>query len=301
MQNNTRTPVDTQCDPRLKFPKPGKDEEPQKFPGLEHAMVTQPDYGRDTYKGSERLKGKVALITGGDSGIGRAVALAFAREGASVMITYLPEEEEDARQILADIEESGAKGMGIPGDLSSESFCSELMERTKDAFGGIDILVNNAALQKHFKGFEDIGGNDFAGIYRVNVIAPFLLSKAAAKYMQPGSSIINTVSIQAYAPSSYLLPYAASKGAFVALTKGLAEELLAHGIRVNAVAPGPIWSPLNTHGSSAEKLKSFGEHSGFKRPGQPVELSPVYVFLASNDASYVNGEIYGVTGGDRIA
>lgn len=288
-------------DPREKFPRPGNTEKPQSYPGLEHAMVTKPDYGKDTYQGSGRLKGKAALITGGDSGIGRAVALAFAREGADVMITYLKEEEKDAEEILADIRECGVKGIGVPGDLSSEEFCAELMRQAHDQLGHVDVLVNNAALQKCFKSFEEMRGSDFAGIYQINVIAPFLLSKAAAEHMRPGSSIINTVSIQAYAPSSHLLPYAASKGAFVALTKGLAEELLTLGIRVNAVAPGPIWSPLNTHGAPVEKLKRFGEQSAFGRPGQPVEVSPIYVFLASEDASYINGEIYGVTGGERIA
>jgi len=288
-------------DPRKKFPKPGGAEKPQTYPGLERTMVTRPDYGKESYAGSGKLVGKSALVTGGDSGIGRAVALAFAREGAHVMITYLPEEEKDAMEILADIQECGVKGIGVPGDLSDEAFCMELVQGAQKELGHIDILVNNAALQKSFKSFEDIHARDFVHSYQINVIAPFLLSRASAKHMRPGSSIINTVSIQAYAPSAHLLPYAASKGAFVALTKGLAEEFLNLGIRINAVAPGPIWSPLNTHGAPVKKLKKFGEHSAFGRPGQPVEVSPIYVFLASEDASYIHGEIYGVTGGERIA
>ncbi len=189
----------------------------------------------------------------------------------------------------------------MPGDLADESYCESLVERTIADLDKLDILVNNAALQKYFKSIDEITGDDFAEIYRVNVIAPFLLCKAAVSKMQPGSSIINTVSIQAYEPSFLLLPYAASKGALVALTKGLAEELISKGIRVNAVAPGPIWSPLNTHGSPPEKLKKFGENSSFGRPGQPIELAPVYVLLASDQASYITGEIYGVTGGTGIA
>lgn len=288
-------------DPRTKFPKPGKEEVPQKYPGIEEEMVTKPDYGAESYQGSGKLAGKVALITGGDSGIGRAVAVAFAKEGADVVIGFLPEEQTDAEETLRVIKETGRRALGIPGDLRDDASCQTLTDRTVGEFGGIDILVNNAALQKYFKNLDEITSDDFGEIYHINVIAPFLLSQAAAKHMKPGSSIINTVSIQAYEPSSLLLPYATSKGAFVALTKGLAEELLSQGIRVNAVAPGPIWSPLNTHGSPPEKLAKFGERSSFGRPGQPVELAPLYVLLASDDGSYITGEIYGITGGTGIA
>ena len=290
-----------QQDPKNKYPKPGKDESPQKYPGSESQMNTKPDYGKHSYKGSSRLSGKCALITGGDSGIGRAVAVAFAKEGADVVISYLPEEEEDAQETLKEIEASGRKGVGVPGDLLDQSHCKQLVEQAIKELGKLDILVNNAGLQRSFESLDEITAKDFEDIYKVNVVAPFLLSQAAAAHMKPGSAIVNTVSIQAYAPSSLLLPYAASKGAFVALTKGLAEELLEKGIRVNAVAPGPIWSPLNTHGSPPEKLKKFGENSSFGRPGQPVELAPVYVLLASDEASYITGEIYGVTGGEGIA
>lgn len=288
-------------DPREKFPKPGKNEATQEFPGIEQQMNTKPEFGKDLYKGSGRLKGKAALVTGGDSGIGRAVAVAFAKEGADVVISYLPEEEEDARATMQVIEETGRTVIAMPGDLKDEAYCEDLVAGTVKELGKIDILVNNAALQKYFKSIDEITAEDFAAIYRVNVIVPFLLSKAAASRMQPGGTIINNVSIQAYEPSSLLLPYASSKGALVALTKGLAEELIEKGIRVNAVAPGPIWSPLNTHGSPPEKLKKFGEQTLFGRPGQPHELSPVFVLLASDEASYITGEIYGVTGGEGIA
>jgi NAD(P)-dependent dehydrogenase (short-subunit alcohol dehydrogenase family) len=288
-------------DPRYKFSKPGKSEQPQESPGIEEEMVTIPEYGEELYQGSGRLAGKAALITGGDSGIGRAVAVAFAKEGADVAISYLPEEEEDARVTCQVIEAAGQKAVAIPGDLNDESYCDDLVTRTIKELGKIDVLVNNAAMQKYFEGLEEITGEDFADIYRVNVIVPFLLSQAAAQKMQPGASIINTVSILAYEASPLLLPYASSKSALVALTKGLAEELIEKGIRVNAVAPGPIWTPLNTHGSPAEKLKKFGESTNIGRPGQPVELSPVYVLLASDEASYITGEVYGVTGGTGIA
>jgi NAD(P)-dependent dehydrogenase (short-subunit alcohol dehydrogenase family) len=288
-------------DPKEKFPKPGKKEKPQSYPGMEADMVTKPDYGLMSYQGSGKLSGKVALVTGGDSGIGRAVAVAFAKEGADVAIAHLPEEEDDAQETIAAIEAEGRKALSLPGDLLDESYCESLVGSVVEEFGKIDILVNNAGFQKYFTSLDEITADDFASIYRVNVIAPFLLSKAAAEEMEPGSAIVNTVSIEAYDPDFLLLPYAASKGAFVALTKGLAEELIKKGIRVNAVAPGPIWSPLNTHGSPPEKMKKFGEDSAFGRPGQPIELAPVYVLLASDAASYITGEIYGITGGEGIA
>jgi NAD(P)-dependent dehydrogenase (short-subunit alcohol dehydrogenase family) len=289
-----------QNNPQTKYPKPGKDEQPQEYPGLEAEMNTTPVYEPEN-KSSGRLEGKAALITGGDSGIGRAVAVAFAKEGADVAIAYLPEEEIDAKETIQKIEAYGRRAFGIPGDLRDREYCAALIEEAKDKLGKLDILVNNAALQKTFESMEEITADDFEEIYRINVVAPFLLTQAAVKHMKPGASIINTVSIQAYEPSSHLLPYAVSKGGFVALTKALAEELIEKGIRVNAVAPGPIWSPLNTHGSSPEKLKKFGENSAIGRPGQPVELAPVYVLLASDEASYITGEIYGVTGGEGIA
>jgi NAD(P)-dependent dehydrogenase (short-subunit alcohol dehydrogenase family) len=288
-------------DPKEKFPKPGKDEIPQEYPALESKMVTKPDFGIGSYSGSGKLQGKVALITGGDSGIGRAVAFCFASEDADIALSYLPIEEEDAKETAAAIESTGRKVVLLPGDLQDQAFCQQLIEDTVREFGTIDILVNNAGLQRHFKTLDEITAKDFEDIFQVNVVAPFLLSQAASKHMKPGSAIVNTVSIEAYDPDFILLPYATSKGAYVALTKGLAEQLLKKGIRVNAVAPGPIWSPLNTHGSPEKKLKKFGEETAFGRPGQPIELAPVYVLLASDEASYINGEIYGVTGGEGIA
>ena len=288
-------------DPKAKFPKPGKDEKPQSYPGLETEMVTKPVDGVEEYTGSGRLRGKKALITGGDSGIGRAVAIAFAKEGADVAISYLPKEEQDAQEVIARIKTTGQKGIAIPGDLQDERFCAELVEKTIERLGCIDILVNNAAIQRYFTKLDEVSKQDFNDILQVNVIAPFLLTQTVASRMKSGASIINTVSIQAYDPDFLLLPYATSKGALVALSKGLAQELIKQGIRVNAVAPGPIWSPLNTHGSPKEKLKTFGEKTLFGRPGQPVELAPVYVLLASDEASYITGEIYGVTGGDGVA
>jgi NAD(P)-dependent dehydrogenase (short-subunit alcohol dehydrogenase family) len=288
-------------DPKNKFSKPGKKEKPQDFPGIEGKMKSKPEYGLDSYRGSGRLAGKSAIITGGDSGIGRAVAVAFAKEGADVLISYLPEEEKDAEETIQAMEASGQRAVGVPGDLRKQSYCEKLIEKAVKEFGKIDILVNNAALQKYFKSLDEITADDFADIYHINVIAPFILTQKAVKHMKPGASIINTVSVQAYDPSFLLLPYASSKGAFVALTKGLAEQLIEKGIRVNAVAPGPIWSPLNTHGSPPQKLKKFGEKSVIGRPGQPIELAPVYVLLASDEASYITGEIYGITGGEGIA
>lgn len=288
-------------DPKEKFTKPGSTESAQQYPGIEENMVTAPDYGKESYRGNGRLEGKVALITGGDSGIGRAVAVAFAKEGADIVLSYLKEEEKDADETRSVIELVGKKVLSLPGDLRTDSFTQTLVETAMRECGKIDVLVNNAGLQRYYSSLEDISAQDFREIYDVNVVAPFMLTKAVARHMKPGGCIINTVSIEAYDPDFLLLPYASSKGAFVALTKGLAEELIKKGIRVNAVAPGPIWSPLNTHGSPESKLKVFGEHTLFGRPGQPVELSPVYVLLASDEASYITGEIYGVTGGAGIA
>lgn len=288
-------------DPKTKYPAPGKNEKPQSYPGLEAAMVTKPEYGKGSYRGSGKLEGKAALVTGGDSGIGRAVAVAFAREGADVAIAYLPEEEEDARETVAQIEAAGRKAAAFPGDLRDEAYARGLVDHAKEALGALDILVNNAGLQAYFKKLEDIVSEDFTDTYYVNVVAPFFLSRDASHHMRAGGSIINTVSVEAYEPDSLLLPYAASKGGLLELTRALSKELIGKGIRVNAVAPGPIWSPLNTHGSPPGKLEKFGESSAIGRPGQPIELSPVYVLLASDAASYITGEVYGITGGEGIA
>jgi len=286
--------------PQTKFPKPGKDESPQKYPGLEKEMNIKPNYDNKSYSGSNKLNGKVALITGGDSGIGRSVAVTYAKEGADVAITYLADEKADAEVVEKQIKKTGQKCLLIEADFRDLNSCEEVIDKIVSQFGRLDILVNNAAIQRNFENLQSIKAEDFEEIYRVNVVAPFELSKLAVEHMQPGSSIINTVSIQAFDPSFILLPYAASKGAFTELTKGLASCLIDKGIRVNAIAPGPIWSPLNTHASPKSKLKKFGESTAIGRPGQPIELAPVYILLASDEASYITGEIYGITGGSGI-
>ena len=248
------------------------------------------------------LTGKVALITGagGKKGLGRAIANRLAKEGADVAITYLADEKADAEVVEKQIKKTGQKCLLIEADFRDLNSCEEVIDKIVSQFGRLDILVNNAAIQRNFENLQSIKAEDFEEIYRVNVVAPFELSKLAVEHMQPGSSIINTVSIQAFDPSFILLPYAASKGAFTELTKGLASCLIDKGIRVNAIAPGPIWSPLNTHASPKSKLKKFGESTAIGRPGQPIELAPVYILLASDEASYITGEIYGITGGSGI-
>ena len=266
-------------------------------PGLESNMGLAPDYGESTYKGSGRLEGRRALITGGDSGIGRAVALAFAREGADVVISYLPEEEDDAQVTAGVVRAAGRRVVTAPGDVRDEAFCQELIERTVSELGGIDVLVSNAAYQMTIGGIEDLTTEQLLRTYYTNVFATFWLCKAAVGHMQPGSSIIITTSIQAYQPSPSLMDYASTKGALVNLTKSLSEELAPRGIRVNTVAPGPIWTPLIPATMPAEKVGSFGGDTPLGRAGQPAELAPAYVFLASQESSYITGERIGVTGG----
>jgi hypothetical protein len=266
-------------------------------PGLESDMDLEPDYGESTYRGSGRLEGKRALITGGDSGIGRAVALAYAREGADVVLSYLPEEEDDAQVTARVVREAGRTAVTAPGDLRDESFCQGLVERTVSELGGIDVLVSNAAYQMTIGGIEDLTTEQLMRTYYTNVFATFWLCKAAVRQMQPGSSIIITSSIQAYQPTAALLDYASTKGALVTFTKGLAQELGPKGIRVNTVAPGPIWTPLIPATMPAEQVGSFGSDTPIGRAGQPAELAPAYVFLASQESSYVTGERLGVTGG----
>ncbi|MDB4940442.1 MAG: hypothetical protein JWO40_867 [Candidatus Doudnabacteria bacterium] len=287
-------------DPKDKFPQPPMQEHPQSYPGLEADMNIKPDYGQDSYKGCGKLTGKTALITGGDSGIGRAVAVAFAKEGADVMIGYLPEEQEDANQTISAIQAAGRKGVGFAGDIKDKNYCKELINQALKEFGKLDILVNNAAFQKYFTDINEITWEDFETIFQTNVFATFYLAQQAAQHMQKGSAIINTASIEAFEPKPLLLPYSASKGAIVTMTKALSEALIEKGIRVNAVAPGPIWTPLNTHASPPDKLSSFGESTPIKRAGQPIELAPVYVLLASDQGSYITGEVYGVTGGKGV-
>jgi NAD(P)-dependent dehydrogenase (short-subunit alcohol dehydrogenase family) len=260
-------------------------------------MQPVPDHGEESYKGSGRLAGKVALITGGDSGIGRAVAIAFAREGADVLISYLSEHE-DAEETARWVRAAGQKSSLVPGDIKSESFCIALVEKAIDELGGVDILVNNAAFQRSYAGIEEIEAAEWDETFQTNIYAPFYLSKAAIPHMKPGSSIINTTSIQSRQPSSHLLAYAATKGAVSNFTAGLAEMVADKGIRVNAVAPGPIWTPLIPSTMPPEKTESFGKQTLIGRAGQPAELAGAYVLLASSEGSYITGAIIPVTGGE---
>ncbi|NUT53650.1 MAG: SDR family oxidoreductase [Saccharothrix sp.] len=273
-----------------------------KYPGLTDDVRPTPDHGERTYRGTGRLTGKKAVITGGDSGIGRAVALAFAREGADVLISYLPQEEKDARDTARLVEEAGRTAVTVPGDLVREEQCVAVVARAVEEFGGIDILVGNAAFQMAQEGgLLDITTEQFDRVMKTNVYALFWLCKAAVPHMPEGSSIITTSSIQGFQPSYQLLDYATSKAAIVNFTKGLAQNLADRKIRVNSVAPGPVWTPLIPATMPADSVEGFGEQAPLGRAGQPAELAPLYVFLASADASYLTGEVIGVTGGSPIS
>jgi NAD(P)-dependent dehydrogenase (short-subunit alcohol dehydrogenase family) len=264
-------------------------------------MTPEPDYGLTSYKGLGRLKDRVALVTGGDSGIGRAVCLAFAREGADVAFAYL-NEDPDAEETCKVVKDSGHQVLSLKGDLTDEAVCRRIIEDTVKRFGRIDVLVNNAAWQgKKVEKFEELTAERLERTFRTNILAMFHLVRYALPHMKAGASIINVASIQAYQPSPGILDYATTKGAIVTFTKGLAQELIERGIRVNAVAPGPVWTPLIPQSFDAEKVKKFGQQSPMGRPAQPVELAPSFVFLASNESTYVNGEILGVTGGQVLA
>jgi NAD(P)-dependent dehydrogenase (short-subunit alcohol dehydrogenase family) len=284
-------------DPKKRGPKPPFEEPPQSFPGKETQMHNKPDHGERSYHGRNRLTGKAALITGGDSGIGRAVALAFAREGADVLISYLPEEEEDAVESRSWVMQAGRKGVLMPGDIRDEQFCHVLIQTALDEFGRLDLLVNNAAHQMTHESLDEITSEELDRTFRTNLFAMLYLCKAAVPRMKPGSAIINTASIQAYQPSPGLLAYAATKAAIVNFSKGLSKLVMKQGIRVNAVAPGPVWTPLIPSTTPQEKTTQFGANTSFERPAQPVELAPLYVFLASEESSYVTGEVFGATGG----
>jgi NAD(P)-dependent dehydrogenase (short-subunit alcohol dehydrogenase family) len=286
-------------DPRERGPKPPYPEQRQEPPGLESEMDPKPDYGEGTYKGSGKLKGKAAIITGGDSGIGRAVALAFAREGADVLISYL-NEDSDAEEIAAAIKKEGRKCVSVPGDICEEKHCAAIIERAVKEFGKIDVLVNNAAYQVSKERIEDITTEDFDRIFKTNVYATFWLCKAAVPHMPKGGSIINTASIQADAPGPQLLPYAATKAAIQNFTGGLSQMLGEKGIRANCVAPGPIWTPLIPATMPAEKVKSFGKDTPLGRAGQPAELAAAFVLLASDEGSYISGATVAVTGGKPL-
>lgn len=286
----------TQQDPRQMEGKPAGPETPQPPVGIEARMRQQPDYGLESYRGYGRLQGKVALITGGDSGIGRAVALAFAREGADVLISYL-DEEQDAQETTRIVQEAGRKAVAVGGDIGQEQHCNELVQRALSEFGHLDILVNNAAFQMTHQGIEDLPPEEFDRTFRTNVYAMYYLSRAALPKMQQGGAIINTASIEAYKPEPSLLAYASTKGAIVTFSKGLAQDAIKRGVRVNVVAPGPVWTPLIPATMPPEQVEKFGQSSPMGRPAQPAELAPAYVFLASQESSYITGEVIGVTGG----
>jgi NAD(P)-dependent dehydrogenase (short-subunit alcohol dehydrogenase family) len=287
-------------DPKEQGPKPPFEEQPQEVPGLESEMSPRPDYGAESYRGHGRLEGKAALITGGDSGIGRAVAVAFAHEGADVLISYLEEEESDARETARAVESAGRRCVAVAGDIREEEQCRQLVRRAVEEFGKLDVLINNAAFQMTREGIGEISSEEFDRTFRTNVYAMFYLCKAAMPHMAEGGSIINTASIQAYQPSRELLAYAATKGAIVTFSKALADEAIEHGVRVNVVAPGPVWTPLIPSTMPHEKVETFGKDTPEGRPAQPAELAPVYVFLASQESSYVCGEVIGVTGGKPL-
>jgi NAD(P)-dependent dehydrogenase (short-subunit alcohol dehydrogenase family) len=285
-------------DPRTKFPKPPFKEQTQPWPGLAGKMSPKPDHGETSYRGSGRLAGRKALITGGDSGMGRAAAIAYAREGADVAINYFPSEEPDAREVIELIQEERRKGVAIPGDLREEAFCQRLVAEAVEKLGGLDIVVCNAGRQHSRASILDLSTEDFDATMKTNIYAPFWIIKAALPHLKPGSCIIGTTSEQAYDPSPDLYDYAQTKAATMNYVKSLAKQLGSKGIRVNGVAPGPIWTPLQiSGGSSPEKYTKFGSATVFGRPGQPVELASIYVQLAASDASFATGNIYGSGGG----
>lgn len=281
-----------------KYPRPPFVDQPQSPPGLAEEMKPQPDHGELSYVGSGRLAGKRALITGGDSGIGRAVAIAFAREGADVAIHHLPEEAPDARAVAEIVEREGRTATLIPGDLTDRAFCESLADTAVERLGGLDILVNNAGKQVVSPALEDLPDEQLTDTFEVNIVGMFRVTRAALRHLEPGSTIINTTSVVAYMAPPNLLDYASTKAAINNFTKGLAQQLAPNGIRVNAVAPGPIWTPLQvSDGQPKDELPEFGHSTPLGRAGQPTELAPAYVFLASPESSYVIGETLAVTGG----
>lgn len=287
-------------DPTSKYPKPPFKAQSQPWPGLASKMEPRPDHGETSYKGFGRLKGRKALITGRDSGMGRAAAIAYAREGADVAINYYPTEEADAQEVIALMKKEGVKAIAIPGDLREEAFCKKLVEEAVRQLGGLDILVNNAARQQTQKSILDITSEAFDATMKTNIYAPFWTTKAALPHLKPGSAIIGTSSEQATDPSAELYDYAQTKAATTNYVKSLAKQLGPKGIRVNGVAPGPIWTPLQVSGGATmEKLQGFGGQTALGRPGQPVELASIYVQLAASDASYATGQIYGANGGGQ--
>ena len=285
-------------DPKGKYPKPPFQRQSQPWPGLAKDMQPPPDHGERSYKGSGRLAGRKALITGGDSGMGRAAAIAYAREGADVAINYFPSEEPDAQEVIALIQQAGRKGLALPGDLRDEAFCKKLVADAVAGLGGLDIVVCNAGRQQARQSILDITSEDFDATMKTNIYAPFWIIKAALPHLKPGACIIGTTSEQAYDPSPDLYDYAQTKAATMNYVKSLAKQLGPKGIRVNGVAPGPIWTPLQVSGGATqEKLEKFGGMTALGRPGQPAELASIYVQLAAEDASFATGQVYGAAGG----
>ena len=289
----------TMQDPRTQYPQPPFPRQPQEAPGTIAAMEPRPDHGEASYRGFGRMAGRKALITGGDSGIGRAAAIAYAREGAAVAINYLESESEDAQSLVDLIEGEGGTIVCLPGDLTDEAFCTQLVADAAEALGGLDVLVNNAGKQVAQESILDVTTEQFDQTFRTNVYATFWLSKAAVPLLPAGGSILNVTSIQGYKPSANLLDYASTKYALIGFTKALAKQLAGRGIRVNAVAPGPFWTPLQPSGGQPQdSIETFGESVPLGRPGQPAEIAPVFVFLATQEAGYITGEVFGVTGGN---
>jgi NAD(P)-dependent dehydrogenase (short-subunit alcohol dehydrogenase family) len=288
-------------DPRTKFYNQKFPDQEQDTPALQSKMDPQPDSGEESYKGHNRLEGRNALVTGGDSGIGRAAAIAFAREGANVAIQFLPGEESDANEVKDLIEKEGRKALLLPYDLREDGSGSEIVEKTAEAFGALDLLVMNAAQQIAQPSLEDLSMKQVNDTFKVNIISYYETVKAAEKYLEPGSAIITTTSVQSFSPSTSLLDYAATNGAVSNFTLALSDYFAPKGIRVNGVAPGPIWTPLQLdNGKLDGDIPDFGQSTPLGRAAQPVELAPVYVLLASDDASFITGQIYGVTGGQPI-
>jgi NAD(P)-dependent dehydrogenase (short-subunit alcohol dehydrogenase family) len=283
-------------DPKTAGPTPPQPRQEQSPPGFTEGLSPKPDHGEHSYRGCDKLKGRTALITGGDSGIGRAVAIAFAREGADVLISYLCEHQ-DARETARWVEEAGRRAVPLAGDVKDPQHCRQLVDRAVREFGKLDVLVNNAAYQMTHASLEEISEEEWDQTFRTNIYSMFYLSKAAVPHMKPGSAIVNTASINSKSPSPQLLAYATTKGAIANFTAGLAQLLAEKGIRVNCVAPGPIWTPLIPSTMAPDKVEHFGENTPLKRPGQPAELAPAYVLLASDDGSYMSGAMIPVTGG----
>ncbi len=290
----------TEVDPRERGHKPPFDEPSQGVPGTETEMRTKPDHGEESYVGHGRLQDKAALITGADSGIGRAVAIAYAREGADVVVSFLPEEQQDAAETLHWVQQAGRKALSVPGDVRDERYCRELVDQAMAKFGRLDIVVNNAAFQMTHEKIEEFSSEEWDRTFRTNIYSMFHISKAALPRMKRGGAIINTASVQAYQPKGSLLAYASTKGAIVTFTKALSQLAIEQGVRVNAVAPGPVWTPLIPSTMPDEHVSQFGKSSMLERPAQPAEIAPAYVYLATADSSYVTGSVMDLTGGKML-